>query len=155
MRHPQKLLALLSVLIFAASCGAALGQGQGWIKPNSFSDPENKWVGETKAYSNSTSDFAEDRSNRSGLGAPLTFGFSKQFNCSRVRVFSDYGFNIVDTVIVDLRLAGTNTWVNVHTGAIKNAAWSEIIFPQKTIDGVRYTFRYNSSGWWFWLYSIE
>ena len=73
----------------------------GWVSPTGNADPSGQWTTETNAYDDNTGTYAS-HTGSGGWGGFLELSLSSPIYCNRVRVFSDFGYGVVDRVDVDI-----------------------------------------------------
>lgn len=125
----------------------------GWISPTGYSDPGNQWSDEPKAYDGLTSTYASNNFGGSGWGQFLYLTLSSSKYCDRVRMYSDFGYGIVDYIDVDVYKNGA--WTNVWQGAILDCSWDVKTFSPGTVTQARFRYHYAAGGYFFWLYEFQ
>ncbi|HWR27616.1 MAG TPA: hypothetical protein VN377_04170, partial [Candidatus Thermoplasmatota archaeon] len=124
----------------------------GWISPTGFADPSNQWSSETRVYDGNTGTYAT-HAGGAGWGGFLELTLSSGIYCNRVRVFSDFGYGVVDRVDIDIY--NTSSWIDTYNGSISDATWSELSFSAETnVTKARFRYHYLSGGWNFWFYEF-
>ncbi len=126
---------------------------EGWVEPDTSVDVESVWASPSLGYDGNTSTYASDTSNRAGYGGYLELDFNNAITCGRLRINADFGYNIVDSVQIDVFKDGS--WSNVLDGSISDAAYSEITFTPGQVTKARFRYHYLSAGYYFWLYNIS
>ncbi len=149
IRNGLALSALLLIFFVANQNASALG----WKSPTGFSDPDSKWVSESSSFDGNTGTYAEDQTQATGWGSYLYLTLTDPILCSRVRVYSDFGYGVVDEVDIDVYRDGV--WVDAWQGAILDSSWTELSFTAGNVTQARFRYRYNTGGWRFWLYEFE
>jgi len=125
----------------------------GWISPTGHADPSNQWSNELRAYDGNTGTYAS-QTGAIGWRGFIEFTLTNPIYCDRVRVFSDFGYGVVD--LVDIDVYNSTTWVDKYNGTISDATWTEISFPAETnVTKGRFRYHFLAGGWIFWLYEFE
>ncbi|HUT00064.1 MAG TPA: hypothetical protein VMY59_07095 [Candidatus Thermoplasmatota archaeon] len=125
----------------------------GWVSPTGFSDPSNQWAAETKVYDDNTGTYSE-HTGAAGWRGFLELTLSSAIYCDRVRVFSDFGYGVVD--LVDIDIYNSTSWIDKYNGTINDAAWTELPFSAETnVTKARFRYHYLANGWNFWLYEFD
>lgn len=124
----------------------------GWISPTGYADPSNQWSYETRAYDGNTATYAT-HTGAIGWRGFIEFTLTTPIYCDRVRVFSDFGYGVVD--LVDIDIYNSTSWVDKFNGTISDASWTEISFPAETnVTKARFRYHFTAGGWVFWLYEF-
>ncbi len=125
----------------------------GWISPTGFADPSNQWATETRVYDDNTGTFATN-TGAAGWRGFLELNLSSPIYCDRVRVFSDFGYGVVDRVDIDVY--NSTSWIDKYNGTINDAAWTELAFsPETNVTKARFRYHYLANNWNFWLYEFD
>ncbi len=125
----------------------------GWVSPTGHADPSGQWTTETNAYDDNTGTYAS-HTGSGGWGGFLELSLSSPIYCNRVRVFSDFGYGVVDRVDVDIY--NSTSWIDKFNGTISDAAWTQIPFSAETnVTKARFRYHYLVGGWSFWLYEFD
>ena len=125
----------------------------GWVSPTGNADPSGQWTTETSAYDDNTGSYAS-HTGSAGWGGFLELTLSSSIYSDRVRVFSDFGYGVVDRVDVDIY--NSTSWIDKFNGTISDAAWTELAFSAETnVTKARFRYHYLVGGWSFWLYEFD
>ena len=94
-----------------------------WVKPTSFSDPDNKWNSEALSYDDSL-----ETSANSPNAAARTWGSYIELNiasisCDKVRFYAYYNAAYINSVSIDVYYSGA--WHNIYEGAYISQTWEE------------------------------
>ncbi len=145
-------LAVAALVSMASFTNAAEGD---WISPDTWTDSEGKWSNEANAFDLNDQTYALDKSSRVGDGAWLEAHFATPVYSSQVRVLSDFGFGIVDSITLSVKYDGNADYTDVFTGTIANVEWSTINFPAGNVASIRYRYSYVMDGYYFWLWDLQ
>jgi len=125
----------------------------GWVSPTGFADPDNQWTSENYVYDDNTGTYAT-HAGGAGWRGFVELTLSSPIYCDRVRVFSDFGYGVVDRVDIDIY--NSSSWIDKYNDTISDAAWSEISFSAETnVTKARFRYHYLAGGWQFWLYEFD
>lgn len=125
----------------------------GWISPTGYADPNNQWGFEIRAYDGNTGTYAT-HTGAIGWRGFIEFTLTNPIYCDRVRVFSDFGYGVVD--LVDIDVYNSTSWVDKYNGTISDASWTEIGFLAETnVTKARFRYHFTAGGWTFWLYEFS
>ncbi len=125
----------------------------GWVSPIGFADPSSQWTTETRVYDDNTGTFATN-TGAAGWRGFLELNLSSPIYCDRVRVFSDFGYGVVDQVDIDIY--NNTSWIDKYNGTINDATWTELVFsPETNVTKARFRYHYLANNWNFWLYEFD
>jgi len=126
----------------------------GWVSPTGSNNP-TKWRYEANAYDDNESSYALNEppgANKWGQFLELTL--SSPIYCDRVRVKSDFGYDSVDLIDIDIYANGT--WIDKYVGTITDCVWTVIEFAgENNVTKARFRYHYLSAELWFWLYEFD
>ena len=124
----------------------------GWISPTGYNDPSSQWSTETNAYDGNTATYAS-HGGGAGWGGFLELTLTSAIYCDRVKVFSDFGYGIVD--LVDIDIYNSTSWIDKYQGTISDCFWTELLFSAETnVTQARFRYHYLAGGYQFWLYEF-
>lgn len=112
------------------------GTGGAWQDPDGFSDPNNKWTDEPKAYDNNTDTWAI-LANLLAVGAWSEFlelTFSTAITANKIRIFPDIS-GATSKIDVDVKRNGS--WINIYEGTFTWRQWNEYTFAEGVINAIR------------------
>jgi hypothetical protein len=125
----------------------------GWVSPTGNADPSIQWTSETKAYDENTGSYAV-HAGGAGWRGFLELTLSSSIYCDCVRVFSDFGYGIVD--LVDIDIYNSTSWIDKYNGTISDCAWTELEFSGETnVTKARFRYHYLSGSYQFYFYEFD
>ncbi len=125
----------------------------GWVSPTGNADPSSQWTNEQRAYDDNTGTYAT-HTGAVGWRGFLELTLSSAIYCDRVRVFSDFGYGIVD--LVDIDIYNSTSWMDKYNGTINDAAWTELSFSAETnVTKARFRYHYLVNLYDFWFYEFD
>jgi hypothetical protein len=126
-----------------------------WVSPTGYTDIEGKWAEEYRSYDGSTNTYSRDISNREGWGPYLQLNFSTPVHSDRLRILSDYGWGVVETVELEVRYVGQTEWTPVHSGSVLDVTFTTITFTEGDVNAVRLRYNFLQAGYYWWLYEMQ
>lgn len=145
------LLKTIKQIIYLGVAGVFCSVHAGWVSPSGLGNV-NGWTGGANAIDGNTGTYAS-RTAESGWGQFIEFTTGAIY-CDRIRVYSDFGYGMVDSVEVG---AYNGSWSQVFAGTVNDAAWSDLPFsPLTNVTMSRFRFHWKAgASLTFWLYEFE
>lgn len=126
-----------------------------WVSGTSSNDPNGDWTDDANVYDGNTATYASNNPFGTGWNSFIEINLSSVIYCDRIRVYSDFGYGVVDEVDIDVYDDDLGSWVDGYQGVIADAAWDTVTFSGRNITAARFRYHYTGTGFIFWLYELE
>ncbi|MDD5182130.1 MAG: hypothetical protein PHC66_03090, partial [Candidatus Nanoarchaeia archaeon] len=131
----------------------------GWLSPNGYSDPNNEWTWEERAYDDVLDSESKAKSYHNLNDAdgnwsfPIILNITPSINSDMLRFYAKG----VDMDMVNISVFKDNAWELVYSGAYNDLVWNELNFTAGNLSAAKFEFKIvnNGNGEYWELYDVD